>query len=421
MNVIIQNRRGAYANVIPQKLLPGEVVVVSEGDPASPSGQSVYIGTKTGEIQRLAFSSEVTSANIQAQEAAQQAQEAASNAGTINTQIQTKLNTVTQLAEQVATDAQTASTAAQTASDKADIAVDAQTDAETAAQTAVDVLDSMAPTYSPSATYNVGDLVIHDNQLYQCTTKISTAEAWNPNHWTESTVEDELTNLKDDLNEYFGDVVEQTIPYTEFATRYENAYPNAWIDTTRTGENIDDVIYYSATSIVENYKIPLDNVQSITYPLFRSIYNYGSVIIDEDGTIIWGYSETTAEPGTEKTISIPSSGKYFILCLPNSLPKTGLRVVLSVMSNGIPGRVSDLESELVLLSDEIPDTTQTYTFSDGSVSQVTHTRNNVAIRTDVFIYAINSITEIRTLNTGESLTIVTNLTTLETIVTYSAA
>ena len=133
---------------------------------------------------------------------------------------------------------------------------------------------SLATAYSPSARYAVGDMVTYDGKLYTCKTAITTAEAWNNSHWTEVTVGDQLSDLKDDL---------------------------------------------------------------------------------------W------------------------------------------------------------LLEDEIPDTTQTYTFSDGSVSQVAHTRNNVVIRTDAFTYGASTITEVRTLNTGESLTIVTNLTTLETTVTYSAA
>ena len=83
--------------------------------------------------------------------------------------------------------------------------------------------------------------------------------------------------------------------------------------------------------------------------------------------------------------------------------------------------LSDLKSDLKLLCDEIPDTTQTYTFANGAVSQVTHSRNGTTIRTDAFTYGTSTITEVRTLNTGESLTIVTNLTTLETTVTYSAA
>lgn len=72
-----------------------------------------------------------------------------------------------------------------------------------------------------------------------------------------------------------------------------------------------------------------------------------------------------------------------------------------------------------LLHDEVADTVQEYTFVGGSVSQIDHKRNNVAIRTDVFTYGDNTITETRTLSGGQSVTIVTNLDTLETAVTYT--
>ena len=42
-----------------------------------------------------------------------------------------------------------------------------------------------ATAYSSSATYAVGDICIYNNKLYRCNTAISTAEAWNSNHWTE--------------------------------------------------------------------------------------------------------------------------------------------------------------------------------------------------------------------------------------------
>lgn len=83
--------------------------------------------------------------------------------------------------------------------------------------------------------------------------------------------------------------------------------------------------------------------------------------------------------------------------------------------------IGDLKSAMNLLHDEIPNTVQTYVFTDGSVSQVLHKSGNTTVRTDTFTYATNTITEVRTLNTGESLTIVTNLQTLETAVTYAAA
>jgi hypothetical protein len=52
---------------------------------------------------------------------------------------------------------------------------------------------------------------------------------------------------------------------------------------------------------------------------------------------------------------------------------------------------------------------------------VEHKTGNVIKRSDVFTYGTSSITEVRTLDSGESLTIVTNLSTLETTVTYQGA
>lgn len=85
-------------------------------------------------------------------------------------------------------------------------------------------------------------------------------------------------------------------------------------------------------------------------------------------------------------------------------------------------QISGLKEDLMLQEETIPDTVQTITFdSAGNVSAITHTANNVAVRTDAFTFGTDTITEVRTLSTGESLTIVTNTTTLQTTVTYAAA
>ena len=95
---------------------------------------------------------------------------------------------------------------------------------------------------------------------------------------------------------------------------------------------------------------------------------------------------------------------------------------LEVVIGDVQEDVSDLKNALMLQEETIPDTVQTITFdSAGNVSAITHTANNVAVRTDAFTFGTDTITEVRTLSTGESLTIVTNTTTLQTTVTYAAA
>ena len=46
---------------------------------------------------------------------------------------------------------------------------------------------NFAPQYSASATYSVGDYVVYGRALYRCNAGISSPEAWNPSHWTQTT------------------------------------------------------------------------------------------------------------------------------------------------------------------------------------------------------------------------------------------
>lgn len=87
--------------------------------------------------------------------------------------------------------------------------------------------------------------------------------------------------------------------------------------------------------------------------------------------------------------------------------------------------LSSLKSANLLNLDEIPDTVQSIAFDgSGNVQSITHKKRtdlSVTVRTDTFTFAGTVITEVRTLDTGETLTIVTDTDTLVTTVTYAAA
>lgn len=57
----------------------------------------------------------------------------------------------------------------------------------------------LAPTYSSSATYAVGDYVYYSGNLYRCVTAITTAEAWTSAHWTQVALAPEVADLKSNL------------------------------------------------------------------------------------------------------------------------------------------------------------------------------------------------------------------------------
>lgn len=70
-----------------------------------------------------------------------------------------------------------------------------------------DIQEMIGDEYSSSSAYAVGDYCIYNNTLYKCTTAISTAEAWNPSHWTPTSCDTELSELKTDL----GNLIKSTI------------------------------------------------------------------------------------------------------------------------------------------------------------------------------------------------------------------
>lgn len=56
---------------------------------------------------------------------------------------------------------------------------------------------NMAPEFSATSTYAVGDFCIYKDVLYRCTTAITTAGAWNSNKWISVKTMSEVKRLKD--------------------------------------------------------------------------------------------------------------------------------------------------------------------------------------------------------------------------------
>lgn len=123
----IQNRRGAYSNFTPSKMVPGEFAVVQSGDPNGKDGQAVYIAFQTGQAKRLStyedMQSEIESAT---EDIAQD----------LTDQIEAAVADDLEAARTAATNAQTAAT---TATQKAKAASES---AEEAAETVANIIDN---------------------------------------------------------------------------------------------------------------------------------------------------------------------------------------------------------------------------------------------------------------------------------------
>lgn len=72
---------------------------------------------------------------------------------------------------------------------------------ESLPQDFTDTVANFAPTYSSSASYAVGDYVIHNGLLYICKTAIASGEAWTSGHWTQVNVGGELENKAAEISD----------------------------------------------------------------------------------------------------------------------------------------------------------------------------------------------------------------------------
>lgn len=153
----IQNRRGAYTNFNPTKMLPGEYAIVLSGDPDGSSGYAVYMCFGSSVVKRLILDDDLTSA----------------------------LADLT-IAWSDISDAPTSDTTLSVVGGFAD-----------AATVGLTILGNIAAGYDASSAYAVGAYCVHSNQLYRCTTAISSGgEAWNSNHWTAVTLASEIDAIE---------------------------------------------------------------------------------------------------------------------------------------------------------------------------------------------------------------------------------
>jgi|WetSurMetagenome_2_1015567.scaffolds.fasta_scaffold149489_2 hypothetical protein len=79
--------------------------------------------------------------------------------------------------------------------------------------------------------------------------------------------------------------------------------------------------------------------------------------------------------------------------------------------NGLENRTS---AAFGLISGEIIGCTATPTIADTQITQIVYTNGGSVVRTDTFAYGTNTITEVRTLATGEIMTLIHHTDTLIT-------
>ena len=110
-------------------------------------------------------------------------------------------------------------------------------------------VQSIAPDYDATSTYAIGDYVSYQGKFYKCTTAIETAEAWNSEHWSETTVKDEF---KDVSYKYHLDVDRDPNRLQKLTEWYQSRAKNKNSET----KNSETTLYYDFNGDV-NFKVPM--------------------------------------------------------------------------------------------------------------------------------------------------------------------
>jgi hypothetical protein len=91
--------------------------------------------------------------------------------------------------------------AAKAEADQGAIDIDAVTvTANAAASRSLAAISNFAEAYDATSTYDVGDYVVYENLLYECTTTITVPEAFDGTHWSRVTVDSVATGLLGNIN-----------------------------------------------------------------------------------------------------------------------------------------------------------------------------------------------------------------------------
>lgn len=174
-----------------------------------------------------------------------------------------------------------------------DAAIEAAEQAEAAAsQSAAQA--SIAEVYDATKTYAIGDYCLHDGQLYECTTEITTPEAWTAAHWTATTAGTELNDIKDDVNglkeELNADISQLKNALDDINSRFDN--PNVLIGLVdRTGLAVANGQVINAGSN-DAHSIQFDVEPSTQYRIVMPIANRSGFAGNNTGVFEAGQTYT---------------------------------------------------------------------------------------------------------------------------------
>lgn len=182
-----------------------------------------------------------------------------------------------------------------------------------AVPTMQDIENIIAPQYSNSSPYNIGDYVIHDDLLYRCTTLIGSAgETWTSGHWTQVNVGNQLKTIPavDPTLAVSGKAADAAKTGEELSNLKSDLENNTISPEWTSGKYISDSdgseISYASWSCTDFIEVSGNTLNLYMTIAYGSRYN---AFYDENKTFISSFIFTESAP----SVDVPDGAKYFRL------------------------------------------------------------------------------------------------------------
>lgn len=194
-----------------------------------------------------------------------------------------------------------------------------------------------ASPYNPSGTYAVGDFCTYNGTLQKCNTPIPSGEAWNAAHWTETTVAEELAEVRVSLSnkaELYTILIDDSIPQTwsELWALQPGIY--SWVQTKPiSGWQPDDTPDGLLRVELKIHRTPTDGTYTVELSYVDGATNLKRYYGELQGSDSSGRFApiATATPPEEHAI-VPKNGATFIDGYKNSYSKDQFGRVVVVFS-----------------------------------------------------------------------------------------
>ena len=143
---------------------------------------------------------------------------------------------------------------------------------------------NIAPEYDSTSTYDVGDIVYYDGTLYECTSAITTPEAWNEARWVQRTVEYYLKKIDAEYPRFgVSGVGGSAAKLTRLWDSVGLTEPTPGTDTTPCSSAFDAYAPFNRKKCVGNWV--LDTASASPKAKFNVRAYYGDADYAEDGSM----------------------------------------------------------------------------------------------------------------------------------------